>query len=187
LEKQLETLKQQGLQLVKELRTERNAAGVQSQAISRLQERIAAAERRLAGAGTPDSQRTGEAPGAKLASNPSDCGDSIEEANLVRRAALGAAAPSPPADASDATAAGADELLEDDPLMAQLLAYQARQRRRGRPRRVLASVASIVIIVASLLGLGLLLSEMFGFDPFRRGRASTTFDRADRGLSGASP
>jgi len=186
LEMQLQTLKQQGLQLVKELRAGRNAAGVQSQAISRLQERIAAAERRLAG-GPPDAQHTAERSNAKLASKPSDCGDSHEEANRVRHAAIVGAASSPPADPSDSMAAGTNGFLEDDPLMGQLLAYQARQRRQGRPRRVLASLASIVIIVASLLGLGLLLTEMFGLDPFQRGRAPATFDRADRGVSGALP
>jgi hypothetical protein len=183
LKTRLETLKQQGLQLLKQLRAGRKAVDVQGQIISRLQERIAAAERQFTGAAV-----TGAEPSVEGAAPlPNGC-DALERAVRDRLAALpSVAAPSPPADRPDSTAAEAGDFIEGSPLIAQLLEYQFRQTRLGRPRRMLLSLALFAIIVASLLGFGLLLSEMLGFDTLQLTRPEVASDRADRGVSGAAP
>jgi hypothetical protein len=52
---------------------------------------------------------------------------------------------------------------------------------------MLLSLVLLVMIVASLLGFGLLLSEMLGLDLLQLSRTEAAFDRAARGASGAAP
>lgn len=207
LEAQLERLKQQGTQLVKQLQVARKATAAQSQTIALLRERIAKSEQ-LPPGGKADADRpakpaivggpVGHAaqnrppalPGAAETSrrtappvdSPACSSATAEREPSGEQPAAGrppattdaVAPPTPDAVSSSAGVAGrrvvnaarpdsataSGDYIDDNPLVGQLLAYQARQTEAGRRRRLMLSLSLFLAIPAVLLGLWLLALQI---------------------------